>query len=200
MASPAVVHGSSIHVEHTSTAPPSRPNFLFILVDDLGWRDLHCFGSQYYLSPNIDKLASSGMKFTNAYSACCVCSPSRAAIMTGQYPARLHLTDYIYGANLDNAKRNPARWPENTPFLPAYYIDHLPLKQVTVAEAMKQAGYATFFAGKWHLGGKQYWPNHQGFDVNLVMHFTLVSIWFTFAWYGRSVPTESDVVHPAVCE
>lgn len=138
------------------------PNIVFFLVDDLGWRDLGCFGSTFYETPNIDAMAAGGMRFTQAYAANPVCSPTRASIMTGKYPTRLGITTYI-----DQAGGNqPENWDRNTPFLPAPYSDRMPLEEVTIAEALKEAGYATFFAGKWHLGPEGYWPEDQGFDVN----------------------------------
>src|SRR6056300_1750277 len=105
-------------VEKKETAPP---NVLFILVDDLGWKDLVCYGSSFYETPNIDKLAKSSMRFTNAYAACPVCSPTRASIMSGKYPARLNLTDYLKGGR--RGKLNPAQ-----------YLDEMPLAEVTIAE------------------------------------------------------------------
>jgi len=140
-----------------------RTNFVFFLVDDLGWTDLGCFGSTFYETPNVDRLAAGGMRFTNAYAACPVCSPTRASIMTGKYPARLRTTDYFGAPQPDTVGR---RWPKNRPLLPARYRDRLPLEEVTLAEALKQHGYATFFAGKWHLGGEGFYPEDQGFDVN----------------------------------
>ena len=133
--------------------PKRKLNFVFVLVDDLGWRDLGCFGSTFYETPNVDKLCAQGMKFTNAYAACPVCSPTRASIMTGKYPVRLPLTDFLKG----NSKGK---------LLPADYLNEMPLAEVTLAEALKESGYATFFAGKWHLGGQGFWPENQGFDVN----------------------------------
>lgn len=147
---------------HRATAESAKtqpPNILFILVDDLGWTDLACYGSTFYETPNIDRFAASGMKFTNAYAACPVCSPTRASIMTGKYPARLATTDY-FGAP------QPSTWKRDTPMLPAPYEDRLPLAETTLAELLKQKNYATFFAGKWHLGPEGYWPQDQGFDVN----------------------------------
>ena len=137
-----------------------RPNVVFFLVDDLGQRDLGCYGSEFYETPNLDRLAVEGVRFTNAYAACPVCSPTRASLMTGQWPQRLGITDYI-GAPL-----TPERWKRNTKSLPAPYSDRLPLDTPTLAKAMKGAGYATFFAGKWHLGPEGYWPENQGFDIN----------------------------------
>ncbi len=139
-----------------------RSNFVFFLVDDLGWKDLGCFGSSFYETPNADRLAASGMRFTNAYAACPVCSPTRASILAGKYPARTGITTFINqpGGN------QPQNWTRNTKLLPAPYADRLALDETTVAEALEDAGYATFFAGKWHLGPEGYWPENQGFDVN----------------------------------
>ena len=138
-----------------------RPNFVFILVDDLGWTDVGCFGSTFYETPNIDRLGRESMRFTNAYAACPVCSPTRASIMAGKYPARMDTTDY-FGAPGPSARR----W-QNRAVLPAPYINRLPLEEVTIAEALKQADYNTFFAGKWHLGPtEEFWPERQGFDIN----------------------------------
>ncbi|MCA9035536.1 MAG: sulfatase [Planctomycetaceae bacterium] len=146
-----------------SSAEIRKPNFVFFLVDDLGWTDLGCFGSRFYETPNIDRLAASGMRFTNAYAACPVCSPTRASIMTGKYPVRVGITDYI----APNGANQPEQWKRQTPLLPAPYRDRLDLQEVTIAEALKQAGYGTFFAGKWHLGPEGYFPEDQGFDFNL---------------------------------
>ena len=132
-----------------------RPNFVFFLVDDLGWTDLGCYGSSFYETPNLDRFAASGMRFTDAYTSCPVCSPTRASIMTGKYPTRLGITDWI-----------PGRRPRNRKLLGPAIRNQLPLDEVTVAEALKRAGYRTFFAGKWHLGGEGFWPQQQGFDVN----------------------------------
>jgi len=140
-----------------------KPNFVFFLVDDLGWTDLKTFGSSFYDTPNCDRIAATGMKFTNAYAACPVCSPTRASIMTGRYPTRTGVTDYI-GAPAGKA------WRRNTRLLPAIYTRQLEPKEFTIAEALKQKGYATFFAGKWHLGNEGFWPEDQGFDVNMGGH------------------------------
>lgn len=146
-----------------SCAKPQKPNFVFILVDDLGWTDLGCFGSTFYETPNINHLASEGMRFTDAYAACPVCSPTRASIMAGKYPARMNTTDWFGAPQPETAKNH---WTRNKPLLPAPYIEHLPLEEVTVAETLKQNGYATFFAGKWHLGREGFYPENQGFDIN----------------------------------
>lgn len=143
---------------------PKKPNFLFILVDDLGYNDLSCMGSKYYETPNIDSIAQNGMVFTNGYAACQVSSPSRASIMTGKFPARHGITDYI-GAPTGTDWRKHNR---NTKLLPAPYIHHLPFADTTLAEALKANGYKTFFAGKWHLGSKEEksLPTDHGFDIN----------------------------------
>jgi arylsulfatase A-like enzyme len=137
-------------------------NVVFILADDLGWTDLGCYGSTFYETPHIDALARDGMRFTRAYAACPVCSPTRASILTGEYPVRTRVTDIINPRGL----REPGKWKRNTPLLPAPYALQLPLQQYTLAEAMKAAGYKTYMAGKWHLGSEGYWPLDQGFDID----------------------------------
>ncbi len=142
---------------------PKQTNFVFILADDLGWTDLGCYGSGFYQTPNLDGLAASGMKFNQAYAACQVCSPTRASILTGKYPQRVGITDYIS----PNGGNQPEQWKRKTKMLPAPYRDHLALEEITIAEKLKAAGYATFFGGKWHLGSEGFWPEDQGFDVNM---------------------------------
>ncbi|MDB4334001.1 sulfatase [Akkermansiaceae bacterium] len=137
----------------------AKPNIVFILADDLGIKDLSCEGSTFYETPHIDALTNSGMRFTNGYSTCQVCSPSRASIMTGQYPARIGITDWIGAAS-------GTKWKRNDRVLPTEYIHDLPSKVTTVAEALKEGGYRTFFAGKWHLGGNNSKSEHHGFEVN----------------------------------
>ncbi len=143
-------------------ASAAPPNVVFFLADDLGWRDLGCYGSQFYETPSIDGLAASGARFTQAYAACPVCSPTRASIMTGKYPVRIRVTDYIS----PSGGNQPEAWNRNTMLLPSAYSDRMPLEETTLAEAFKESGYATFFGGKWHLGPEGYWPENQGFDVN----------------------------------
>jgi len=155
-------HGAALCAAHPPATAPDRPNVVVFLVDDLGWTDLGCFGSDFYETPHIDGLAASGMKFTQGYAACCVCSPTRAAMMTGRYPTRYGITDYINQAGANQ----PENWRRNTPLLPAPYADRLPHAEKTMAEYLKDAGYATFFAGKWHLGPEGFWPEDQGFGVN----------------------------------
>jgi arylsulfatase A len=142
-----------------ANAEGTKTNVVLILIDDLGWKDLGCYGSEYYTTPNIDRLAGEGMRFTDGYAACNVCSPTRAAIMTGKYPARLLLTQWLPSG----------RWSRTENKLrEGRYISNLPLEEVTVAETMREAGYRTAFMGKWHLGTQTYYfPEHQGFDVNV---------------------------------
>ena len=135
------------------------PNVVLFLVDDLGWMDLGCQGSKYYQTPNIDALAKSGVRFTNAYAACAVCSPTRAAILTGKYPARLMLTQWL-PAGRWNAQKNRRR--------EGRFVRSLPLEEITIAEALRDAGYTTWHIGKWHLGGAPFsLPQHHGFNVNI---------------------------------
>jgi arylsulfatase A-like enzyme len=134
---------------------PRPPNVVLIVIDDFGWADLGCYGSRYYRTPNVDRLAAEGMRFTQAYVACPVCSPTRAALLTGKYPARLHLTDYIPGRPRGNAFR----------LLRPDFRQQLPLEETTLAEILRAAGYATAAIGKWHLGGEGFEPTRQGFDV-----------------------------------
>jgi len=147
----------SCKTDNKTTLEVSKPNVVFILVDDLGWTDLGSFGSDLYQSPNIDKLANEGVSFTNSYSSCTVCSPTRASIVTGKYPARNNITDWIEGHKFPWAKLNVPDWTM-----------YLPTEEYTMAEAFKDAGYKTAHFGKWHLGEKEEnWPENHGFDVNI---------------------------------
>lgn len=137
-------------------AAPARPNVILILADDLGWTDLACFGSDLHETPHLDRLAREGMKFTQNYSACTVCSPTRAALMTGKYPARLHITDWIPGLMPDNPKLLVPDWSKQ-----------LPLVETTIAKVFQSAGYRTASIGKWHLGNEEFYPEKHGFDVNI---------------------------------
>lgn len=134
------------------------PNVVLILIDDYGWRDTGYNGSTFYETPNIDALAKSGMVFTNGYSASPVCSPTRSAIMTGKYPARLHLTSHLQGAT--------NRFHYSKVLQPHARLA-LPLEEVTIAELLREQGYRTACIGKWHLGAKGFLPSDQGFDVGL---------------------------------
>ena len=137
-------------------------NVLFILADDYGYNDMSCRSSEFYETPNIDRIAAEGTVFTDGYAACQVCSPSRASIMTGKFPARHGITDWI-GAKSGEAWRTKNR---HSKLLPAGYVHSLDLNYTTLPEAMKENGYITFFAGKWHIGEKGSWPEDHGFDIN----------------------------------
>lgn len=144
-----------------SAVADERPlNVVVMVADDLGQRDLGCYGSTFHETAALDRLAAGGVRFTRAYSACPVCSPTRAALTTGRYPQRSGITDYIGAAQ-------PEAWKRNTRHLPAAYNLQLALPEITVAEILRERGYATFFGGKWHLGGDGFLPEQQGFDVNL---------------------------------
>jgi arylsulfatase A len=144
------------------SAPGRHPNVIVILVDDMGQTDLSCYGSRFYETPHVDQLAKDGVRFSNGYSACTVCSPTRAALMTGKYPARLHITDWIAGHERPKAKLKIPDWQK-----------FLPFEEITLAEQFKSAGYATASIGKWHLtpglkeGDEAYYPDKHGFDVNV---------------------------------
>jgi arylsulfatase A-like enzyme len=147
-------------LETPAWAESAERNFVFILADDLGARDLSVEGSTYYESPNIDRIANGGMRFLQGYASCQVCSPSRASIMTGRCPPRHGITDWIgAAAGFD--------WKRNTKVLPPEYNRRLPHDDTTIAEALRAAGYRTFFAGKWHLGDQGSWPEDHGFDINV---------------------------------
>ncbi len=134
----------------------NRPNILFILADDLGWRDLGCYGNNIHETPHIDKLASDGMRVTDAYAASPVCSPTRVSIMAGKYPSRTGITNWLPGDNY-----------QDTPLLCDETAQFMQLEETTLVEAMKAGGWQTAFVGKWHLGEKPYYPQHQGFDINV---------------------------------
>jgi len=153
-----------------SQSTKKKPNIIFILADDLGWMDSTVYGSEYYKTPNLERLASRGMLFTNAYAANPLCSPTRASIMTGKYPARLgittpacHLPPLAKGRPLLAKKAAPGQkmvCPISRRFLP--------LEEYTIGEALRDGGYKTAFIGKWHLGHEsKYWPREQGFEYDL---------------------------------
>jgi arylsulfatase A-like enzyme len=150
----AVVGVSSFAAEHGALAAAEKPNFVFLLADDLGYSDLGCYGSSFHETPNIDRLASEGLRFTQAYTAGAVCSPTRSSIMTGKYPVRTGITDYIPGLTSDGRKMHTPRTKTE-----------LALDEVTLGEALQGGGYQTFYAGKWHLGGKGHEPDNQGFEI-----------------------------------
>ena len=141
-----------------ASEPKSKPNIVFILADDLGWADLGCYGSTFYETPNLDNLAKEGMRFTASYAASSVCSPTRASIITGKYPARLNLTDWLPGRG--NKADQKLKGPDIS--------QSLPPQEFSFAKALKSDGYRTAFMGKWHLGeSPECWPEHHGFDVNI---------------------------------
>ncbi|WP_258104096.1 sulfatase [Marinoscillum sp. MHG1-6] len=148
---------SSLLVSCQKQATERLPNVVLIVIDDLGWKDIGIYGSDFYQTPNVDALAREGVMFTNGYSACTVCSPTRAAIMTGKYPATIRCTDWIEGWKMKN---KPLKVPDWT-----MYMD---TSEFTLARAFKGAGYQTAHIGKWHLGEDSiYWPENQGFDINI---------------------------------
>lgn len=152
---------ASERAKEPGNSPQSKQamNFVFFLVDDLGWADLGYAGSEFYESPNIDALSESGMRFTHGYAACPVCSPTRASILTGKHPVRVDITDWIPGQTPNQERGDRFQLVRDR--------DNLALEEVTIAEALKKNGYQTFFAGKWHLGDEGHWPTDQGFDFNV---------------------------------
>ena len=136
-----------------------QPNIVFFLIDDLGWADLGCYGSSFYETPNIDALAADSMLFTDAYASCPVCSPTRASIMSGKYPARVGITNYIDW----RGKMHPLKGR----LIDVPYKKELPQEETCIAAALKEAGYQTWHVGKWHLGGEGYYPHQHGFDANV---------------------------------
>jgi len=152
-------------------APKDLPNFIIYTVDDFGATDLACFGSTYYETPHIDAFCADGMKFTEAYAACTVCSPTRAAIMTGRYPGRLGLTSWLRPFGAANAKavselKAPTKWyTQKGVSLPPnpFWLEH---SEITIPEQLKTVGYISAHVGKWHLGEEPWWPKMQGFDEN----------------------------------
>jgi arylsulfatase A-like enzyme len=131
-----------------------QPNIVFILIDDLGWADLQCYGSSFYETPHLDRLAAAGMKFTDGYATCPVCSPTRASILTGKYPARIGVTHWIGAHTVGKLLDVP-------------YHHALPMNEISLAAALKRGGYKTWHVGKWHLGDRLTWPDRHGFDVNI---------------------------------
>jgi len=147
---------------------PRRPNIIFFLADDMGWMDSSLYGSRYYETPNVVRLARRGMMFTDAYAANPLCSPTRASILTGKYPARLRIT--TPAGHLPPQPDVPLMGERAAPWVKMVCPRSrrfLPLEEHTIAEALKEAGYATGFIGKWHLGHEPWWPKQQGFDVNI---------------------------------
>ncbi|ACQ82226.1 sulfatase [Beutenbergia cavernae DSM 12333] len=140
--------------EQVRVPEPDRPNIVLVVVDDLGWRDLGCFGSTFYETPHIDALAASGTRFTHSYAAAPVCSPTRASLLTGKYPARVGVTNWIGGHAIGALRDVP-------------YFHGLPQDEYALARALRAGGYRTWHVGKWHLGGGRHLPEHHGFDLNV---------------------------------
>ena len=161
-------------------AADGRPNVVLIVADDLGWADLGCYGSTFHRTPHLDAMAGGGCRFVQAYAASPVCSPTRAALLTGKHPARLHLTDWLPGrADMPTQRlRRPA------------IRQALPLEEITLAELLKGAGYATAHIGKWHLGGPGFGPTRQGFDLNVAGDGSgsPLTYFAPFARAGRAMP------------
>lgn len=167
----ALLLGAQIAAGAWAAGAADKPNVILFLVDDLGWTDTASFGSDFYETPNIDRLAAEGLRLTAAYAASTVCSPTRAALMTGMYPARTHLTDWIDGM----WEHLPAQRRQALPLMPPDWTKRLEHRYVTLAEALKADGYRTALVGKWHLSPvsvdaavvEPYYPERQGFDVNI---------------------------------
>jgi arylsulfatase A len=138
--------------------PHEKMNVVFILADDLGWADLTCYGADLHETPHLDQLASEGMRLTNAYAAAPVCSPTRASILSGKWPARLHMTIWRENATIPQ---------QGHKLLPPVAEHCLPHEEITISEILKSAGYTTAHIGKWHLGDAEHYPETMGFDVNI---------------------------------
>lgn len=160
-------------VAHLQAA--DKPKVVLILVDDLGWTDLACQGSRFYETPHLDRLAAEGVRFTNGYAACAVCSPTRAAVQTGRYPHRTGVTDWIrsrfQGGAIPEDKQNPcwkpqSEWKGNRRILVPPNALWMESEEVTIAEVLRPAGYASCYIGKWHLGTDPWYPTQQGYDLN----------------------------------
>lgn len=147
--------------QNSAKKPDVRPNIVFILLDDLGYSDIGCYGSSFYETPNIDRLASEGIRFTSAYASCPVSSPTRASLMTGKYPVNTGITEWIPGRQATNHGG-----PYDKLLAPPFTL-MLDTSELTIAEVLRENGYRTMISGKWHLGEDSlYWPEYQGFDIN----------------------------------
>lgn len=159
MSTSTIIPVAAIFIQSKPEA--AKPNVIFILLDDYGYTDLGCYGSKYYLTPNIDRLAKQGVRFMDAYAACPVSSPTRASIMTGKYPVNTGITDWIPGRQASNSGSATDK------LIALPFNLQLELNEITIAEVLKKNGYKTMISGKWHLGEtEEYWPENQGFDVN----------------------------------
>ena len=168
-----------------TATPVASPNIVLIVADDLGWGDLGCYGNPYFESPYLDALARRGVRFSQAYAACHVCSPTRASLLTGRYPARIGLTNYLYGTKA----------VDDSPVLPAPFVDRLPREEVTIAEELKQDGYKTALIGKWHLGENTSFgesdPKYHGFDVTEGFDYELLPVADSYQWFKIGDTTQS---------
>lgn len=162
----------------------NRPNIVFIVADDLGWTGLSGYGSDLHETPNIDRFVDENLKFTNAYSAAAICSPTRASIMTGKHPARLNMTTW-------HENSGPPKPNSQNKLLAPTTLGNLPLDEVTIAEVLKEAGYYTAHIGKWHMGGADHYPETQGFDINIggTMWGMPQTFWYPYRGW-RSVDQE----------
>ena len=168
-------------MEITAQAEPSRPNVIIILADDLGWSDLGCYGSDFHETPSLDSFSQSAVRFTNAYAPAPVCTPTRAALMTGKSPARLGITIWSEGSLQE---------PTNRKLLQAKSKHDLPLSEKTLAEYFHEQGYLTASIGKWHLGDAAHGPETQGFDINVGgTHWGAPT---TFFWPYKGVRTSGN--------
>jgi arylsulfatase A-like enzyme len=150
--------------QQKQTEEAVMPNLVLIVADDLGWRDLHCYGNDLVETPHLDQMASNGVKFDNAYASASICSPTRASLLTGKNPVTVDITDYIPGKQYEKQQRGIEITDK---YLAPEFNHQLPLEEVTLAEILQQEGYATASIGKWHLGGEGYLPTQQGFDINI---------------------------------
>ena len=155
---------SMLACQNKKSKSGATPNILLIVADDLGWRDIRCYGNDLVETPNLDQLANEGIRFSNAYASCTVCSPTRAALLTGKNPVTVNITDYIPGKQFERNSRGIT--PTEKLLVPEFNHE-LPLQDTTLAEILKTAGYTTISIGKWHLGGEGYLPVNQGFDINI---------------------------------
>ncbi|MHC4477975.1 MAG: sulfatase [Planctomycetota bacterium] len=176
-ASYAVAGCTSFAAASANKAATKKPNIIFILIDDMGWKDLGCYGASFFETPNIDRLAAQGMRFTDAYAACAVCTPTRASIMTGKYPARLHMDGHI--------RPDLKPYPQGSgKLINPQFKQWLEPSEETIAEALKMGGYTSASIGKWHLGeqsGAQYRPQNQGFSrVVLSQHHGDMKYFYPF--------------------
>ncbi len=176
-----------------SRAADPRPNILIIVADDLGWADLGCYGNTYFRTPNLDALAANGVRFDHAYAACHVCSPTRASLLTGRTPARVGLTNYLYGT----------KEVADSPVRPAGFADRLPLEEVTIAETLRGEGYATGLIGKWHLGENtslgESDPRFHGFSVTESWDYGLLPRGDSYEWFHTGDTTGAKQL-PAITD